>query len=55
MQTVFSKVHPACQNIVNNVAKGIRLLDKKHFLFIQENLMQVRALERYIPLKGFYQ
>ena len=33
----------------NNVAKGIRLLDKKHFLFIQEKFMQVRAFERYIP------
>ena len=34
----------------NNVAKGIRLLDKKHPLFIQENFMQVRAFERYIPI-----
>ena len=37
----------------NNVAKGIRLLDKKkqqHFLFLQEKIMQVRAFERYIPL-----
>ena len=34
----------------NNVAKGIRLLDKKAFkLFIQENF-HVRAFERYIPL-----
>ena len=34
----------------NNVAKGIRFLDKKQFLFIQENLMQVGAFERCIPL-----
>ena len=34
----------------NNVAKGIRFLDKKQFLFKQENLMQVRAYERYVPL-----
>ena len=78
MQLFFSKVHPACHNMVNsirpgsdskktdkhaancskavcwggggkviyvrciscsynNVAKDIRLLDKKQFLFIQEN------------------
>ena len=36
----------------NNVAKGIRLLDKKYFLFIQEKIMQVRAFERYIPLNA---
>ena len=31
----------------NNVAKGIRLLDKKQFLFIQKKkIMQVRAFER---------
>ena len=35
----------------NNVAKGIRLLDEKQFLFIQEDFKQVRACERYIPLK----
>ena len=34
----------------NNVAKGIRLLDKKAFLLIQEKIMQVRAFERYILL-----
>ena len=34
----------------NNVAKGIHLLDKKHFLFIQEKIMQVSAFQRYIPL-----
>ena len=33
----------------NNVAKGSHLLDKTAFLFIQENFMQVRAFERYIP------
>ena len=32
----------------NNVAKGNRLLDKKHFLFIQEKFMHIRAFERYI-------
>ena len=37
--------------IYNNVAKGIRLLDKKHFLFIQEKIMQVRAFEIYIFLR----
>ena len=35
----------------NNVAKGICLLDKNTFLFIQEKFMQVRAFKRYIPLK----
>ena len=30
----------------NNVAKGIRLLDKKHYLPVQEKFMQVRAFER---------
>ena len=36
----------------NNVAKGIRLLDKKkHFLFMQEKIMQVRAFERCNLLK----
>ena len=33
----------------NNVAKGIRLLDKKQFLD-RKNLMQVRAFEGSIPL-----
>ena len=37
----------------NNVAKGIRLLDKKAILFTHENFMQLRAFERYIPLKLF--
>ena len=35
----------------NNVAKGIRLLNKKHFLFITENFMQGRAFERLYLLK----
>ena len=34
----------------NNVAKGIRLLDKKAFLN-RNNFMQVIAFERYIPLR----
>ena len=35
----------------NNVAKGIRLLDKKAFFCLyRKKLMQVRAFERYIPL-----
>ena len=38
----------------NNVAKGIRLLDKKEFLFIQEKFMQVRAFERYIPFNNVF-
>ena len=33
--------------LYNNVTKGIRLLDKKTFLLIQEKFMQVRAFERY--------
>ena len=85
---VFSKVHPACHNIVNgikpgsnskktdkhaadcskfarkviyvrciicsynNVAKGIRLLDKKaSFVLYRKNFMQVRDFERYMPLR----
>ena len=41
----------------NNVAKGIRLLDKKaFFLFIQEkNFMQVRAFKRYIKDIYFFE
>ena len=43
---LVSKVHQACNNIVNaikpgsdnNVAKGIRLFDKKAFLFKQEKM-----------------
>ena len=31
------------------MTKGIRHLDKKLYLFIQEKFMQVRAFERYIP------
>ena len=34
----------------NNVAKGIRLLDKKHFCLYRTNFIQVRAFERYIPI-----
>ena len=34
-----------------NVAKGIRLLDKKAFNVYTEKIMQVRAFERYIPLR----
>ena len=35
----------------NNVAKGIRLLDKKaFFVYTGKKIMQVRAFERYIPL-----
>ena len=44
-------IYVRCLNCsYNNVAKGIRLLDKKQFL--QENLsfMQVWAFEIYIPL-----
>ena len=34
----------------NNVAKGIRLLDKKaFFVYTGKKIMQVRAFERYIP------
>ena len=32
----------------NNVAKGIRLIDKKAFMFVQEIFVQVRVFERYI-------
>ena len=36
----------------NNVAKGIRLLDKKAILvYTGKVFMQVRAFERYIPIK----
>ena len=37
----------------NNVAKGIRLLDKKNNIFClyRNNVMKVTAFERYIPLK----
>ena len=34
----------------NNVAKGIHLLDKKHFCLYMKNVMQVRAFERYNSL-----
>ena len=32
------------------MAKGIRLLDKKAILFIQEKIIQVRAFESNFPL-----
>ena len=45
-------IYVRCINCSYNiVAKGIRLLNEKAFLFIQESFMQVRAFERYIPLK----
>ena len=34
----------------NNVAKGIGLLDKKHFCLYMKFFMQVKAFERYISL-----
>ena len=35
----------------NNVAKGIRLLDKKAiFAYTGKNVVHIRAFERYIPL-----
>ena len=37
----------------NNVAKGIRLLEKKNiFCLNMNNPMQVRAFETYIPFMG---
>ena len=43
-----------CSN--NNVAEGIRLLDKKIiFCLYRKNVMQVRAFERFIPLILRYQ
>ena len=33
----------------NNMAKGIRLFDKKVILVTQENFIQVRAFESNIP------
>ena len=39
----------------NNVAKGIRLLDKKSIFWLySKNFMQVRAFERYISLNRFH-
>ena len=86
MQMVFSKVHPACHKIANNikpgrrwsccwlfkscmlgrkviyvrclncsynnVAKGIRLLDKKQFLFIQEKNHASESFWKINTLKG---
>ena len=34
----------------NNLAKGIRLLDKKLFLFIQKKIHASKSFERYISL-----
>ena len=43
-------IYVRCINcLYNNIAKGIRLLDR--ILFIQEKIMQVGAFERYIPLR----
>ena len=46
-------IYVRCMNCsYNNVAKGIRLLDKKAiFVYIGKKFMQVRAFERYIPLQ----
>ena len=39
-----------CINLyIQHVAKGIRLLDYKHFCLYRKNFMEVRAFERYIP------
>ena len=35
----------------NNVAKGVRLLDKKAIFVYTGKIMQIRAFERYIALK----
>ena len=45
-------IYVRCLNCsYNNMAKGIRLLDKKAFFCLyRSNFMQVRAFERYIPL-----
>ena len=44
-------IYVRCINCVyNNVAKGIRILDKKAFLFIQENVHASKSFEGYIPL-----
>ena len=37
----------------SNVAKGIRLLDKKKICLYRKKFMQVRAFERYIPLNSY--
>ena len=44
-------IYVRCMNCpYNNVAKGIRLLDKKQFLFIQEQFHASKRFERYITL-----
>ena len=44
-------IYERCINCsYNDVAKGIRLLDKKHLLLIQEKFL-ARAFERDISLK----
>ena len=46
-------IYVVCTNCsYNNVAKGIRLLDKKKtfFCLYRKTFMQVRAFESYIPL-----
>ena len=39
----------------NNMTKGIRLLDKKVFLFIQEIFIQVRAFESCDSLRIYHE
>ena len=47
---VFSKIHPACYNIVNGIKPGSDSeKTDKHTVG-----MQVRAFERYVPLIAFY-
>ena len=47
-------IYISCINCsYNNVVKGIGLLDKKHFCLYRKIFMQVRAFERYIPLRLF--
>ena len=45
-------IYARCINCsYNNVAKGVRLLDKKaFFVYTGKKIMQVRGFERYIPL-----
>ena len=45
-------IYVRCVNCsYNNVAKGICLLDKNIFRLYRKIFVQVRAFERYIPLK----
>ena len=47
------RIYVRCMNSTyKNVAKGIRLPDKKAFFIYTGKLYEVRAFERYIPLKG---